>query len=159
METDDRGRAPRRRLGTRRDDHSGRRQREHVSTLQGERSVRAATGDTTVRTSVIANADIGPPHNQRSDEQPGESAERRDVYHIRCWRDRRPRAVSVQVVSPQRHDLDGRPQLEFLEHIHMESDARKGGRLPRRRIWARDATTTADVGTVNTSECRVQEQR
>ena len=61
METDDRGRAPRRRLGTRRDDHSGRRQREHVSTLQGERSVRTAIGDTTVRTSVIANADIGPP--------------------------------------------------------------------------------------------------
>ena len=61
METDDRGRAPRRRLGTRRDDHSGRRQREHVSALQGERRVRTAIGDTTVRTSVIANADIGPP--------------------------------------------------------------------------------------------------
>ena len=40
METDERGRAPRRRLGTRRDDHSGRRQREHVSTLQGEISGR-----------------------------------------------------------------------------------------------------------------------
>ena len=70
METDDRGRAPRRRSGTRRDDHSGRRRREHVSTLQGERrvrtatddtTVRTATGDTTVRTSVIANADTGPP--------------------------------------------------------------------------------------------------
>jgi hypothetical protein len=60
METDGRGRAPRRRLGTRRDDHSGRRQPEHVSAIQGERSVRAATGDTAVRTSIIANADIGP---------------------------------------------------------------------------------------------------
>jgi len=108
METDDRGRAPRRRLGTRRDDHSGRRQREHVSTLQGERSVRAATGETSIRSSVIANADIGLPHYHRSEEQRGEPAERRDVYHIHCRRDRRPRAVSVQVVSLPRHYLDGR---------------------------------------------------
>ena len=117
METDDRGRAPRRRSGTRRDDHSGRRRRKHVSTLQGERrvrtatddtTVRTATGDTTVRTSVITNPDIGPPRYHGSDEQPSESAERRNVYHVLHRGDRRPRAVSVQVVSPQRQYLDGR---------------------------------------------------
>ena len=60
VETHDARGVSRRYLGTRRDDDSGRRQREHVCTLQGERSVCAATGDTTVRTGVIANADIGP---------------------------------------------------------------------------------------------------
>jgi len=59
METDDRaGTASSFGHATRR--HSGRRQREHVVTLQGERSVRAAIGDTTARTSIITNADIGP---------------------------------------------------------------------------------------------------
>jgi hypothetical protein len=68
----------------------------------------AATGDTTVLTSVIANADIGPPPDHRSDEQPGESAKRRDVCHILHCRDRRPRAVSVQVVHLRWRELDGR---------------------------------------------------
>ena len=107
METDDHGWTPGCRLGTRRDDHSGRRQREHVSTLQGEISVRA-TGDTTVRTSVIANADIGPLTITGLTSSVASQQSVGDVYHIHCWRDRRLRAVSVQVVDPRRRQLDDR---------------------------------------------------
>jgi hypothetical protein len=108
METDDRGRAPRRRLGTRRDDHSRRWQREHVSTLQGEIGVRAGTGDTTVRTSVIANADIGPltitglTSSLASPQSAGTS-----ITFI-AGATGGPRAVSVQVVDLRRRQLDDR---------------------------------------------------
>ena len=108
METDDRGRAPRRRSGTRRDDHSGRRRRKHVSTLQGERRVRTATDDTTVRTGVIANADIGPTYYHRSDEQPRKSAEGRCEHRVHGVGDWRPRALSVQMVDLRRRQLDDR---------------------------------------------------
>ena len=79
METDDRGRA---RVGVWARDATTTADVGNVNTsvpFRVKGGVRAATGDTTVRTSVIANADIGPPHDHRSDEQPGESAERRDV--------------------------------------------------------------------------------
>ena len=89
-------------LGTRRDDHSGRRQRRRVSTLQGERSpVRTAT--VTPPSAPVSSptptsgplAITGLTSNLASPQSAGTSI----TFSLRDWR---PRAVSVQVV-----DLDG----------------------------------------------------
>ena len=67
---------------------AGRRQRGRVSTLHGEGIVRAATGDTTIRTGVPSPTPTsGPSRDHRSDEQPGESADgQRDVDRDLHWR-------------------------------------------------------------------------